>query len=169
MAELLCGNSNLMRLGCRVPAFLLRCGALFAQELEALAFGPFDPGAPLGLLRSTALPAFRAPATTLADEGREVILAIVDRDLLARFDAPPRHVLNTAVSLDRLRVRPAGVVDVTRHVPASGAVDGPAAVDLEHVARAASLETVRLLVADPPTAVGDDVGALPDIPGRKQT
>src|ERR1051325_7591612 len=67
-----------------------------------------------------------------------------------------------AATLDRLGVRPARVVDVARHVPALGAVDGPARVDLEHVAGAARFELVRLRIADAAAAVRDDVLSLPE-------
>src|SRR6187551_2667173 len=98
-------------------ALSLRCRALFAPELGALSRRAFDLGAVLHLAFGAALPAFRASAAALADEGREVILAVIDGDFLVRFDLPAGAIDDDgAAALDGLGVRPARMVDVARHV-----------------------------------------------------
>src|SRR3569623_1998903 len=61
------------------------------------------------------------------------------------------------------------MVDVARHVPALGAVDGPARIDLKHIARAARLEPVGLRIAHQAAAVRHDVLALLEGFGGEQT
>src|SRR5438552_2026965 len=63
-------------------------------------------------------------------------------------------------------MRSAGMIDVARAVPAVGAVDGPARVDLEHVA---GIELVGGFAANLPAAVANDELPLLDCDTGEET
>jgi hypothetical protein len=106
-------------------------------------------GADLGAF----LPASHALAADCFDEGVEIIAAIVVRDLVPRLDVLNCADLDHVLDEIDFRVRPAGMIDVTRSVPAARAVDGPTAVDLEHVA---IIEVVGGFGTQLPAAVAND-------------
>src|SRR5262249_34188184 len=76
------------------------------------------------------LPASPAFATHGLDEGVEIIAAIVIRDLVPWLDILDRTDLDHVLHEIGFGIRSARMVDVTRAIPAVGAVDGPARVDL---------------------------------------
>ena len=94
-----------------------------------------------------------ALATHGLDEGVEIIAAIVIRDLVPRLDILDRTDLDHVFHEIGFGIRSAGMIDVARAVPAVGAVDGPARVDLEHVA---GIELVGGFAANLPAAVAND-------------
>src|SRR5262249_35491598 len=55
-----------------------------------------------------------------------------------------------------------GMVGIARGIAAARSVDGPAVVDLEHVAGAAGLKALRSLMVDTASLVLDDQRAAPD-------
>ena len=115
------------------------------------------------------LAAGQAAAALLLDEVIEIIAAVIVGDLLARRDGARGLEDDLPAPADEgLRVRPAGVVHVARHVVARRAVDHPTAVELEHVAGAALLELLRGVRRDAPAAIARDVRGLLDQLGRKQ-
>jgi hypothetical protein len=75
-----------------------------------------------------------ALATHGLDEGVEIIAAIVIRDLVTGLDILDRPDLDRVFHEIGFGIRSAGMIDVARAVPAVGAVDGLARVDLEQVA-----------------------------------
>src|SRR4051794_34075836 len=75
-------------------------------------------------------------ASERPDEQLEVFLAIVVGNLVARRDGPDRAQEHLAFEECAFGVRPAGMIGVTAYIAPRGAVDAPAAVDLEHVAAA---------------------------------
>src|SRR5580700_865991 len=115
--------------------------------------------------RSALLPALGGPlaaagvaaAAALRDEIIQIFLAVVDGDFFSRLDAAQCHEHDAAIAAHRLGVRPAGVIEVTRQIPSRRAVDGPAAVDLEHISRAASFEAGGFLGRDAAAAIGRDI------------
>src|SRR5947209_3408658 len=88
----------------------------------------------LGVLR-----AFCATATRRLDEQLEIFVSIVVGDLLARLDRLERAQDHLALPHRALGVWPAGMVGIAADIAARRSVDGPAAVDLEHVAGARRL------------------------------
>src|SRR5437763_9410378 len=60
------------------------------------------------------------------------------------------------------------MVGVAADVPARGAVNGPAAVDLVKIAIAARFQSLGLVVADAPALVFDNERPFRDLLGRKQ-
>src|ERR1700722_19363664 len=62
-------------------------------------------------------PAVIAAAAALGDEIFQILFAVVVGDFFARLDMAQRHDDDAAVAADRLRVRPAGMIEVARHVP----------------------------------------------------
>src|SRR6185436_1851747 len=63
----------------RLLALSPGCGAPLAPQLQALSRRALDFGAAPGLRLCAALAALDASAAALADEGREVVLAVIDR------------------------------------------------------------------------------------------
>src|SRR5262249_7402975 len=112
--------------------------------------------------------AFGAFAALRLEEKLEIFLAIVVSDLVARLDV--RDCAQDHLALDHVGfgVGTAGVIGVARDVAAARAVDGPAAVDLVEIARAARFEPRRLRIADAAAPVGDDERALVDRRGGEQ-
>src|SRR5438876_850704 len=107
----------------------------------------------------------RALATHGLDEGCEIITAVMIRDFLTGFDVldcPDPDLMPHEIDF---RVRPAGVIDVARLVAAARAVDGPARVDLEQIAR---IELIGGFGADFPAAVTHDELSFADRHTRKQ-
>src|SRR5262245_19374728 len=82
--------------------------------------------------------AFGAAATHGPDEQLEIFRPVVVGDLLARIDRPDRAQDHLAFPDRALGVGPAGMVGIAADIAARRPVDGPAAVDLEHVAGARS-------------------------------
>jgi hypothetical protein len=99
------------------------------------------------------LPASPALAAGCFDEGVEIIAAIVIRDLVAGLDVLDGANLDHVLDEIDFGVRPAGMIDVARPVPAAQAIDRPTAVDLEHVA---VIELVGGFGTQLPAAVADD-------------
>src|SRR6185312_9006792 len=105
---------------------------------------------------ASARAAARAAAAVLEIE-RHVLVAVVDGDLRAGRDIFHGAKHHAATTQHGFRVGIAGVVDVAGDIAARGAVDGPAAVDLEQVlVGAATVEHLRLLRRDAWAGVFDD-------------
>src|SRR5262249_13552686 len=101
-----------------------------------------------------------AQAASRPDVGVPVILAVVVGDLVTRLDVLDRLDPDAPVADHRIRVRPAGMIDVARDVRARRAVYGPARVDLEPVAIVGL--RIALRIVEQRAGVFDDVGVLPD-------
>src|SRR6266436_4624940 len=131
--------------------------------------GPSRPGPTPRSLR-TNLGAFLGASPALAthglDEGVEIIAAIVIRDLVTGLDILDRPDLDHVFHEIGFGIRSAGMIDVARAVPAVGAVDGPARVDLEHVA---GIELVGGFAANLPAAVANDELPLLDCDTGEET
>src|SRR6266851_4961388 len=106
--------------------------------------------------------ALLALASAALQKQLEIVAAVVVGDLFAGRDVPARAQDHLAPVEVGFGVRAAGMVGVAREVAAARAVDGRAAVDLEHVAGAARLPPLGLGMADAPTPVFDDEPALGD-------
>src|ERR1700734_3008530 len=122
---------------------------------------PAAPGRPLAA-------AVVAAAAAFLQKKFQIFLAIVVGDFLARLDIAQRYDDDAAIASHRFGVRPAGVIEVARHVRSRRTVDGHALVDLEHVARAARFEAVGFLGVHAPAAIGRDSGPALDRLGREQ-
>src|ERR1700733_10770000 len=110
-----------------------------------------------------------AAATERLDVKLEILLAVIERDLLARRDGAQRHEHDLAAAQHGLRVRLAAMIEIASQVAPRGAVDGPLPVDLEHVFGAkAPLAPLRLRGRDPLAAIGDDIVSLRERPCREQ-
>ena len=118
---------------------MLRSGSRGAKRSDQLwctpgllmtSSGPTSGFAHLGAFLRTR-PAF---AAKFLDERIEIIAAIVIGDLVPRLDVLDRSDLDDVLHEIDFRIGSARVIDVTRPVSAAGAVDGPAAVDLEEIA-----------------------------------
>ena len=94
-----------------------------------------SPGPTPGLVKFGAFlgtrPAF---AAKLLDERIEIIAAIVIGDLVPRLDVLDRTDLDHVFHEIDFRIGSARMIDIARPVSAAGAVNGPAAVDLEEIA-----------------------------------
>src|SRR6516165_1181293 len=98
----------------------------------------------------------------------EISPPVVVGDLLARLDLLPRAQDHLALDDVGFGVRTARVIGIAAHVAPTRAVDGPAAVDLVHIAAAAGLEPLGLRIGDAAPLVFDDERALLDRRGREQ-
>src|SRR5215813_5325373 len=123
---------------------------------------PRSPRTDLGAF----LGASPALATHGLDEGVEIIAAIVIRDLVPWLDILDRTDFDHVLHEIGFGIRSARMVDVARAVPAVGAVDGPARVDLEQVA---GIELVGGFGTNLPAAVANDELTLFDRDAREQT
>jgi hypothetical protein len=117
-----------------------------------------------------------ATASATPDEVVEIFLSIVVGYFLSRRDVTQGYNHHPSLARYRLRIRPAGMVYVTRHVPSRRAVDGPFAVEFEHIFGALSLALLGFLGRNAPAAIGRDIGASLDHfrreqaePGRRAT
>jgi hypothetical protein len=115
--------------------------------------------------RSSFSPARRCPhaatgaaAAAIPDEIIIIFLAVIVGYFLPRRDRAQRHEHDLSLAHYRLRIWPAGMIHVTRHIPAWGAVDRPSAVEFEHVFGALPLASLRFLNRNAATAIGRDVG-----------
>ena len=123
--------------------------------------------APAGL--APPLRARLASATGGLDEQLEIVPPIVVGDLLAGLDRPYRAQDHLALYQRAFCVRPAGVVGVAADVAAGRSIQGPAAVDLEHVAAAGlALARARFAGGDAAAGILDDERALGDRRGGEQ-
>ena len=104
----------------------LRC----TPWLLTTSSGPASGLAKFGAFLRTR-PAF---AADFLDERIEIIAAIVIGDLVPRLDVLDRTDLDHVFHEIDFRIGSAGMIDIARPVSAAGAVNGPAAVDLEQVA-----------------------------------
>ncbi len=112
---------------------------------------------------------FCAAAAHGFDEQLEIFRSVVVGNLLARFDRSDRAQDHLALYNRALGIRPAGMVGIAADVAARRAVDGPAAVDLEHVAGALRLlARLRLARRNALAGIFDDEGATPDRCGGEQ-
>jgi hypothetical protein len=102
------------------------------------------------------------------DEQLEILLAIVVGDLLARFDRLDGAQDHLAPLERALRIRAAGVVCIAADVGAYRAVDGPAIVDLEHVAARAVFSRAWLRALECAPGIFDDERAALDRRSREQ-
>src|SRR6266481_5808310 len=107
-----------------------------------------------------------ALATHGLDEGVEIIAAIVIRDLVTGLDTLDRTDLDHVLHEIGFRIRSARMVDVACAVPAVGTVDGPAIIDLEHVA---GIELVGGFGANLSAAVANDELTLFDRDAGEET
>jgi len=126
-----------------------------------------SPGPTPGLAKFGAFlgtrPAF---AAKLLDERIEIIAAIVIGDLVPRLDVLDRTDLDDVFDEIDFRIGSARMIDIARPVSAAGAVDGPAAVDLEEIAR---IELVGDLGRNLSAAVAEDELPLLDWDAGKET
>src|SRR5262249_58288541 len=88
----------------------------------------------------------------------EIFPPVVVGNLLARLDLLPRAQDHLALDDVGFGVRTARVIGIAAHVAAARAVDGPAAVDLGHVAAAPG----------PPPPVPPAGGAAPPVLGPRR-
>src|SRR6266568_2145064 len=103
------------------------------------------------------------------DEQLEILLAIVVGDFFARFDRLDGAQDRLALADRAFGVRPAGMVGIAADITARRAVDGPAAVDLEHVAGAGcALARLGFTRRNALAGIFDDDRATPDRGGREQ-
>src|SRR5262245_19039304 len=114
------------------------------------------------------LHALGAFASVRLEKDVEIFPPVVVGDLLARLDLLPRAQDHLALDHVGFGVRTARVIGIAAHVAAARAVDGPAAVDLVHVAAAAGLEPLGLRIGDTAPLVLDDERAFLDRLGREQ-
>src|SRR6516162_8609586 len=139
------------------------------RRLEPRRLGPRRLGRAPRSLR-TDLGAFLGASPALAthglDEGVEIIAAVVIGDLVPGLDILDRTDLDHVLHEIGFGIRSARMVDVARAVPAVGAVDGPAGVDLEQVA---GIELVGGFGADLPAAVAYDELPLFDRDAGEET
>ena len=124
--------------------------------------GPTSRFAHLGAFLGTR-PAF---AANFLDEGIEIIAAIVIGDLVPGLDVLDRTNLDRVFHEINFGIRSARMIDIARPVSAAGAVDGPAAVDLEEIA---GIELVGDFGSNLPPAVANDELALPDWDAGEET
>src|SRR6516165_578680 len=117
---------------------------------------------------SPPLHALGAFASVRLEKDVEIFPPVVVGDLLARLDLLPRAQDHLALDHVGFGVRTARVIGIAAHVAAARAVDGPAAVDLVHVAAAAGLEPLGLRMRDTASLVLDDERAFLDRLGREQ-
>jgi hypothetical protein len=114
--------------------------------------------------------AFRATTAHRLNEQVEIFSAIVVSDLVSWRDCPNGTQEDPVIHQRALGIRPAGMIGVAADVGADRAVDGPAPVDLEHVAASgAGFARVCLLRGNAAAGVLDDELALGDRGGRKET
>lgn len=118
-----------------------------------------QPCAAFGSLLGPLARACQALAADRLDERLDVIAAVVIGDLVPQLDVPDRTDLDRMLDEIDLGIGPARVVDVARPVPAGGAIDGPARVDLEEIA---VTKVVGSFGVDLPAAVAHDKLALAD-------
>src|SRR5262245_7779459 len=111
------------------------------------------------------LPASHALAADLLDEGIEIVAAVVIGDLVAGLDVLDRSDLDDVLHEIDFRIRTASVVDAACPVPATGAVDRPALVELEKISR---IEIVGDFGGDLLARVADDELALLDRDASEQ-
>src|SRR5215831_17695187 len=139
------------------------------RRLEPRRPGPGSLGPTPRSLR-TNLGAFLGASPALAthglDEGVEIIAAIVIRDLVTGLDILDRPDLDHVFHEIGFGIRSTGMIDVARPIPAAGAVDGPAGVDLEQVA---GIELVGGFTANLPAAVANDELPLLDCDTGEET
>src|SRR5215831_3119557 len=144
------------------------------SRLGPSRLGPRRPGpsrlGPTPRSLRTNLGAFLGASPALAthglDEGVEIIAAIVIRDLVTGLDILDRPDLDHVFHEIGFGIRSTGMIDVARPIPAVGAVDGPARVDLEHVA---GIELVGGFTANLPAAVANDELPLLDCDTGEET
>src|SRR6266852_3058077 len=138
---------------------------LLCLGFQAQLFGPR-----LGALLLALLFASRAFAADRLQIRLEVVGAVVVVDLFAGLDVLDRadHDLALAGADVGLRVRLAGMIDVTGDVLAHRSVDGPAVVELEQIF---VLDRVVFLLSaiQQRTKIADDFGALLDRFGGEET
>jgi hypothetical protein len=115
--------------------------------------------------RSCFRPARRCPhaatsaaAAAIPDEVIIIFLAVIVGYFLPRRDRAQCHKHDLSLAHYRLGIWPAGMVHVTRNIPARGAVDRPSAVEFEHVFCALPLAPLRFLNRKAAAAIGRDVG-----------
>src|SRR5580704_688126 len=165
-----------------IPEAILRSDTELKSDLavdarQATIAARPAPNALVSLPRRSALlaalgrplaPAVVAAAAADLQKIFQIFLAVVVGDFFARLDMAQRHNDDAAVAAHRFGVRPAGVIEVARHVRSRRAVDGHLFVHLEHVARAARFEAVGFLGRHPPAAIGRDIVSAFDRLGREQ-
>ena len=111
--------------------------------------------------------AFVTFAAAASDHVVEVIGAVVVGDLVARLDVLDGAQEYAVADLVGFGIRPAGMVGVAAEIPASGTIDGPAAIDLIEIAVAARLKLLGHVIGELPAFVLDDMGAFAYRLGRK--
>src|SRR5581483_9712960 len=130
-------------------------------EFPGLQSQPLGPR--LGPLLLALLLAGDAFAADRLEVGLEVIGAVIVIDFLARLDVLDRADENLSFARPdvALRVRPAGVIDVTGDVLADRTIDGPAIVELEQVFVFDRVVFFLFAIQQRPK-IADDFGALLD-------
>src|SRR5215470_5139790 len=108
-------------------------------------------------------------AAVRPDEQLEIFRPVVVGDLLARHDRADRAQDHLALPDRAFGIGPAGMVGIAADIAALRAVDGPAAVDLEHVAGTRGpLAHLGLTRRNAFARIFDDECAALDRSGRKQ-
>src|SRR5579863_10455659 len=110
-----------------------------------------------------------AAAAGLLEVVVEVVFAVIERDLIPRFDRLRCHQHHFAFTQHRLGIRLAGMVRITTQIPPRRTVNRPSAVDLEQIFRITNtFAAPRFCGRDPFSGIGDDVLFFGDRPNRKQ-
>src|SRR5215468_1783567 len=110
-----------------------------------------------------------ATAAAVFYEVVEIFAAIVVGYFLPKIDTAQRDKHDSPLAQHRLGIRPAGMIDITRHIPSWGTVHNPSAVEFEHIFRTPSFASIRFLGGNAPATVGRDIGGPLDRLGCEQT
>jgi hypothetical protein len=101
-------------------------------------------------------------AARTVEKAVQIFSSVVVGDFLSRLDTAQCDDCDTALAPHRLRIRSAGMVDVTRHIPSRRAIDSPPAVEFEHISCAPCLAPVCFLGGNAAAAIGGDMGVSRD-------
>lgn len=109
-----------------------------------------------------------ASAAAFLEEEVEIFASVVVGYFVSRGDGTQRYEHDPTLAHHRLRIRAAGMIDVTCHIPSWRAVDYPSVVKFEHIFGASSLASVGFLGRDAPATIGRDVAGPLDRLRREQ-
>jgi hypothetical protein len=109
-----------------------------------------------------------ASAAAFLEEVVEIFASVVVRYFVSRDDGMQRYEYDPTLAHHWLRIRRAGMIDVTCHIPPWRAVDNPSAVKFEHILGASSLASVSFLGRNAPATIGRDVPSPLDQLRREQ-
>ena len=109
-----------------------------------------------------------ASAAAFLEEEVEIFASVVVGYFVSRDDGTQRYEHDPTLAHHWLRIRGAGMIDVTCHIPPWRAVDNPSVVKFEHILGASSLASVSFLGRDAPATIGRDVPGPLDQLRREQ-